>query len=208
MYYFVYDTETTGLYKKDEVIQFSGIVTDEKFAIKNVVNFYCDTIVPIHPEAQALHHLTWKKLAEFSGGATFEDNFLKLPFLKLPDLTWVGYNNWGADERFINQTLVNNGLPPVSFGKRISGIKKEHGHFTLDMMRCVSNYCNGGINMKLVNAVKTVEKYSQEQLDTVYLKYFTQYDAVNPEATMLHNSLYDAYLTWVLLSYYGPRLVI
>lgn len=208
MDFIVYDTETTGLYKTDEVIQFAGILTDSNFAIKNVYNFYCDTVVPVHPEALALHHLDHKKLSVFSHGTTFEDNFLKLPFLQSRDLTWVGYNNWGADERFINQTLMNNGLPPVNFGKRVSGIKDVRGHYTLDLMHSVSNYCNGGIKMKLINALATIDKYTTEQLDAVYNKYFLGFDSVNPEGVMQHNALYDAFLTWVLLSYYGPRLVI
>ena len=41
----VYDTETTGLTKSDEVIQFSAIVMNDTLYTESLVNFYCNTQV-------------------------------------------------------------------------------------------------------------------------------------------------------------------
>ncbi len=60
------DTETTGLHSRDEVIELSVIDLDGNPLLNTLV---CPT-VPIHPDAQAVHHIT---AAEVQDAPSFAD---------------------------------------------------------------------------------------------------------------------------------------
>ncbi len=40
MQYIVFDTETTGLSASDEVVQFAGLLLNEKLDLVKIINFY------------------------------------------------------------------------------------------------------------------------------------------------------------------------
>ena len=109
MKYFLYDVETTGLTRRDEVIQLSGFLLNKDLRKEQIINFYCYTQVETNPEAQKVHGLDKKLLWELSGGKTFEEQIFQYDFLfNEEDITFVGYNI-SFDNRMVNQTLKNNG---------------------------------------------------------------------------------------------------
>jgi len=59
----VFDTETTGISRNDEIVQLSAAeyVCGE---LRRTLNLYVVPSCPIHPEAEAVHHLTMPFLVE------------------------------------------------------------------------------------------------------------------------------------------------
>lgn len=55
--YILFDTETTGLDKKDRIIQVGSIITDNTGTVE-VFDELCYTEVPIHPEASKVHGIS------------------------------------------------------------------------------------------------------------------------------------------------------
>ena len=195
MAYAIFDIESTGLSNKDEVIQFGCVLTDNTFKIKNIINFYCYTQQPIHPQALAVHHLDKATLLELSGGKTFEDNFYEmLRNLNEPDLTWVHWSTSDYDIRAVNNTLTNNGLPAYNFGKKLPRPVTMPGvnHYNLLTPLCGMLY---GHPKKLGAAVQDLP-FSSEDIESIYQQ------QIRPSGTadvLAHNALYDAYCTWMLL---------
>lgn len=221
---FIFDTETTGLGIKDEVIQFSGILLndDDHYKIESVVNFYCETDVPSSEAALAVHHLDQKKLHDLSGGKTFEEQFIKvLEFLKqFPDLTWVAYN-YSFDQRMCKQTMVNNNASDPKLPMKEAVLQKKGVHAFCCMDMCTS--CIGhGRKMKNADAAhhpdvmkdvynnygirKTLEAKGISADDTAQMSWVIDklYNVVAKMTTgvspaaQLHDSLYDSYLTMLV----------
>ena len=116
MKYFLYDVETTGFTRRDEVIQFSGYLLDDNLRNEHIINFYAYTQIESNPDALKVHHLDKKLLWELSQGKTFEEQIFQYEFLfDAKDITFVGYNI-PFDNRLVNQTLKNNGYEPFNFG--------------------------------------------------------------------------------------------
>lgn len=66
MKYFLYDVETTGFTRRDEVIQFSGYLLDDNLRNEHIINFYAYTQIESNPDALKVHHLDKKLLWELS----------------------------------------------------------------------------------------------------------------------------------------------
>ena len=62
MKYFLYDVETTGFTRRDEVIQFSGYLLDDNLRNEHIINFYAYTQIESNPDALKVHHLDKKLL--------------------------------------------------------------------------------------------------------------------------------------------------
>lgn len=199
MKYLVFDTETTGLRTKDEVIQFSGLLLDDKCKLLRLFSFYCDTLVDIHPEAERTHGLSKTRVHELSKGRFFEEQFYAIPHLqectKMKDITWVGYNV-PFDIRLINQTLMNNGYSAVDFGRKVNTLSNT-GVCNFDVHQAVRAYYNRGIAISLSNAV---EKYCDTPMSTIVAQYkkLLRYTGFEGNAN-LHDSLFDTFLTYKLL---------
>ncbi|WP_394862397.1 3'-5' exonuclease [Paraclostridium bifermentans] len=122
MKYFVFDTETTGLYANDEVIQFSGLLFDENKELLDVVNFYCNSSKLIPKEVEAVHGLSNKVLNELSGGLFFEDKIMRYPWLYNPKgIVFIGYNV-AFDIKMVNNTLSLAGYERIDFGQNVPKI--------------------------------------------------------------------------------------
>lgn len=207
MNYFVFDTETSGFGKNaisangmaihlhDEVIQFAGLLLDEDFRLKKVINFHCYTAVPIQPKAQAVNHLSHEILMKYSGGKTFEDYFLNLSDLHMDDLTWIGYNV-SFDTRMVNSTLKHNGLPEYDFGTGVESLRSAKvGRHYFDLLKVLAMK-NGGIRMKLTQAANHLP-YSGKQIEGMYKKILC---LTKSKSTLtFHDALYDALVTWLLV---------
>lgn len=203
MLYVIIDTETTGLYSKDEVIQFAAIICDEKYVIHRIVNFYCDTAHPINEKAQAVHGIDFEKLHKLSEGLTFEDQFL--PFLKSlegEDVVWIEWSTNGFDMRMINQTLAKYKLQKTDFGKGINTLGEIPGIHHYNLLHGICNVFYGGHSRQLGIACSELLKHSTEQIDELYEKYIKMFDI----RTGKHNADYDAFLCYLLLISYGNRL--
>lgn len=122
MKYFLYDVETTGFTRRDEVIQFSGYLLDDNLRNEHIINFYAYTQIESNPDALKVHHLDKKLLWELSQGKTFEEQIFQYEFLfDAKDITFVGYNI-PFDNRLVNQTLKNNGYEPFNFGSKVTAL--------------------------------------------------------------------------------------
>ena len=190
MKYVFYDTETTGLTKRDEVIQFGAVIADENLKIMGKVSFYCYTQVPVKDAAYKVHGINGKRLYELSGGQTFEDCFLNMPLFKETDIVWVSYSTNGFDERMVNNTLTNNGLEKYDFGTE----EKYFGQFTagrhwFDACHAVANRCNGGKIRKLSQLVEMYGVAGKEE----YHKKLFEYSA------SFHDATYDAFMLWAVI---------
>lgn len=192
MKYLVFDNETTGLGQSAEVIQFSGLLLDEKLKLQRLINFYCYTQEEMEPKAFETHKLSHRYLMEQSGGKTFEDYFLEL-VPKEKDLTWIAYNV-SYDMRVINNTLTRNGLPAYNFGKTTALLNKTKGIYNFDLMKIIASIY--GHAVKLSVAAQTLP-YSEDRINSMYKK-LLQLAGMSNETTF-HNSLYDVLITWFLL---------
>lgn len=212
MKYFLYDTETTGLQNKDEVIQFAGYLLDEKFRKLDIVNFYSYTQVPIHKKAYEAHRIDKKLLWKLSGGRTFEEQIFKYDFIRDEnDITFIGYNVQ-FDNRLVNQTLKNNGYDPIDFGIKTNSLSKETGRYNLDLMRILATLLNHNISMKLNVATRKIRSRSITEINKVFDVIFENFGIPSDlpqglkddiEISKFHNALYDSFIYWcLLLDYY------
>lgn len=195
MQYIVFDTETTGLSAADEVVQFAGLLLNEKLDLAKIINFYCQTQVPVNPEVTKITCLDGELLHKLSKGKFFEDYYYSIPVFKCTSLTWIGYNV-GFDCRMINNTLVNNGLPVHNFGSKTISLGKGEGIYNLDVMQLVAAE-NNGIRKKLIEAAKELP-HSQDELEQMFQKLLKLTES--PPEVRFHNALYDAMVTWLILA--------
>ena len=199
MKYAVFDVETTGLGSSDEVIQFAAVITNEDFKAVETVNFYCYTQHPISDGAYKTHGIDKGSLYKLSGGKAFEDRIKDYPQLfKEKDLIWVEYSTNRFDQRLINQTLKNNGHPPIEFGSSIARLGKTKGIWSFSLCNALAALKFGGKARKLTQAVSLLP-YPPGAVDRMYLKYIADNDGI-PGA--FHNGEYDAFVTWLLLFHF------
>ena len=202
MNYIIFDTETTGTGPKDEVIQFSAIITNENFVIENLVDFYCYTQHPINAHAFNVHHISKEMLFKLSKGLTFEDQWEKhASMLDIPDVVWVDWSIGGFDQRMINQPLVNNGLHDYFTFPRVRDLAQcQKGKYSFDLMRLVSEKF-GEHSMKLTNAVRTL-KIDKAAIDKLYRLLLKSVGINCGENVNYHDSSYDAFATYLLFRSY------
>lgn len=200
--YVVFDVETTGLTSRDEVIQFAGFILDENLHATSVVNFYSDTQAQISANAFNVHHLSKAKIHQLSEGKFFEDNWLSLiDELRQHQVVWVDWSRGCFDERLINQTLVNNGLPDY-FHFPVETTREACLKNRISIFNLMSALCHklGRSSLKLEAAANTLP-YSKEQINRAYDIIFNIVPNCDSE-TRYHNALYDAFVTYIIFKYY------
>lgn len=198
MKYVIYDTETTGLTRSDEVVQFGAIVTDEKFVPQKAVSFYCYSQVPISEGARKVTGLDAKTVHELSGGATFEDRFLNLSFVNDKDVVWISYSANGFDERLVNQTLKNNGLSEHKFGEKKLYFTDSDKQYTLDAFNAIRLRVFNGKVQKLGQMAAALG-YSEEKIDELFKR-------VIKGNGKFHDALYDSFVLWLVVNKCKERL--
>lgn len=194
MEFLVFDTETTGLSGRDEVVQMAGLLLSTDLRLKKVINFYCYTQVPFNRRASEVNKLSAKEVRLRSNGKFFEDYYCSLDIFRKTDLVWIGYNT-GFDTSAINNTLENNGMPRHYFGKDITNLNVGSGIYQFDVLQMLSAM-NGGVRMRLTDVAKELD-YTKEQLDSMYSKLLRM---INLDTGIKeHNALYDVMITWLLV---------
>lgn len=196
MKYFIFDTETTGLSAKDEVVQFSGFLVGDECQLLKLYNFYCYPLVEFPQEVQSVTQLNKEILMNLSGGRFFEEQFYECKaLLSEKDLTWVGYNVT-FDTRLVNQTLKQNGYPIHNFGRKVGTLSNDKGIYHFDVLDAIATTYNRGIRLKLREAVVKHCSKSLEQIQKEYLR-IMQYAKEESNITF-HNAIFDSYLTYCL----------
>lgn len=202
MKYIIFDTETTGLGREDEVIQFSCIIAGDNLATNTFCNFYCYTQHPINSEAFNVHKISKEKLREWSDGKTFEDNWIE--YCKLfegDDVTWIDWSLHGFDQRMINQTLVNNGLAPYFNFERVSDFKLcQKGKHSFNLMGALCKKL-GRRSIKLADAAALLP-YNNQALNDLYERMIRILMPKMNGVYGFHHADYDAFITYVILYYF------
>lgn len=181
MKYFVFDTETTGVYPDDEVVQFSGLLFDENQELLDVVNFYCNSSKLMPKEAENVHGLNNKILNELSKGLFFEDKIEQYPWLYNPKgIIFIGYNV-SFDIRMVNNTLRLAGYETIDFGQEVPRVPKFIKEEDKD-----KNY-----NLCLMNTLKVnLQLPARAKLEHLCKKYI---DETPEDISLLRKSLIEYY---------------
>lgn len=206
MDFVVFDTETTGLLGSGghEVIQFSALWVDEDFVIRRVVNRYCKSNQFVSEGALKVHGLTDKIVDVLSDGKYFEQVVEEEGLRDLDDVTWISYGA-SFDMGICNQTLVQNGVPPINFGKLVRTLSFDRkGVFNFCALDTLGRMAsNRGSRTKLV---KVIDKYlGIEKFKSVCSFFRSKYNVVNPhlseggEEDFFHNAVFDALGVCLLL---------
>jgi DNA polymerase III epsilon subunit-like protein len=212
--FIAFDTETTGLLGKStahgtdkdsfhEVVQFSAIWLNSDFQITRVVNRYCKSNQFISEGAAKANHLTDKLVDVLSNGKYFEQIVDEEGLRDQSDVTWLAY---GApfDMTICNQTLVQNGAPPINFGRSVKTLSFEReGIFNFCVMDTLGRMSSKWKRMKLVDAV---EKYlGIERFRGICKVFRKQYGISDPflseqgDEDFFHNSIFDCLAIVLLL---------
>lgn len=207
--YVLYDVETTGLTSRDEVIECAVFILDEQLSCRYVNDFYCMSTVPIHPDAQRVHGISLGMLQDLSKGKFFEEYFEDVKKRFNNDTTFIAYSSSFFDERLINQTLTNAGMPTYDFGAKIKDFRLDDGHkHQFDLMGAVAPLLGGrGGKIKLETAVSKVASYGKEECIARY-KAFTK--AV-PKQTIpghdcFHDARFDVFCMWFIIDKLKDKL--
>lgn len=207
--YILFDVETTGLTKCDEVIQFSCIFLKDQFrSCNDLADFYCMTTQQISPKALEVHHITLNKLYTLSNGTFFEENFYKLAKQFEKDCTFVYFSNSNFDTRLVNQTLSNANLPCYQFGDRVSTLKPMKGRHCFDLQSAVARYYHvPGGRVSLRRAVDYVTDGHPELITQKYVNLNKKLEAIGkgcPEnSELFHNARFDTFCMWYILAKIG-----
>lgn len=201
-----FDTETTSCIKKTlrtnggEVIQFSGIIFDDKFNIEKVINRYCTTAQVFDSRASSVHKLNDNLVMELSQGKFFEQIVLEEGLRDFSNITWIGFNSINFDIPLMNQTLIQNGYPSIYFGKTVNTLSFDRkGIFKYDCMLPLGISLSGR-QQKLSTLTN---RYLGEELFIEKCKTFRKaYNIIEPnknENSFFHNAVYDSFALYLLL---------
>lgn len=201
----LYDTETTGLGNRDEVIQFSSLILNEKLEIVKFNNFYNMSTIKIDPKAAKVHNLSREFLLEKSGGNHFEYFFEKVKKDFIDDcVVFIAFNDT-FDMRLINQTLANANMRFFDFGLRVNDLRNlGKGVYHLDLMRVMAEKFgrrNGRI--KLEHVVNEIGEVDVKRKYDIFLKKVGISDA-NQYA---HDARYDCFCMWCILNKYRDSVM-
>lgn len=212
-HFIVFDVETTGLYKQkgdrngSEVVQFAGIIFDANFNVLRVINRYSSTTQLIPKEVTDIHHLDDALLHKLSDGKFFEQIVTEEGLNKLDNITWIGYNSNSCDIPIINQTLKQNGLPGLNFGKSVQTLDAHlEGVHRYDCMMSLGNLVCGRRSKlsELIKRTYGIEEFIQ------YCQFFrTTHNIVEPiegRDSFFHNAIYDALALYLLIARYKANL--
>lgn len=193
MQYVVIDTETTGIYDSDDIIQLSQFICDEDLKIKSWTNDYFLTDKAISPSVTNVTGLNRRKLTFLSNNEYFEDKALEyLRTWNQPNTVIIGHNIATFDMRIINANLERHGYPRIDVPV-IDTMRRYRDLLNLTDKRGNAKYPKLG---ELYKYVLDRFKMTEEEAKKMFEEEFK----VEAKA---HNALYDIFMTY--FSYYLLR---
>lgn len=201
-----FDTETTDLDNKAEVIQFAGFVMNDDFKVIDGFNLFCSTTNFISDGAKKVHGLTEEIVEKNSNGNTLED-WLSYPkynwMLTEDDVVFIAYNA-SFDKRLTNQTLVKHGYRSLNFGREVPcvPITNCQGRYNMCMMKAASSLYRSPRYLKLANARERGIPYGDDKLQKQYQIVCKKLNIPTYNAAF-HDALYDAFVMMML--FYNNR---
>lgn len=201
-----YDTETTGLGKRDEVIQLSGIVTDMSLKPISVFNAFSFTNVNISDGAKRIHGIDRKTLLKMSQGKYLEEVLEGIGVFDYKDAVYIAFND-SFDKRLINQSLINNGADPIDFGRTVSTIERglRKGRYNLCALKLFSTSLNNGNRWKLETFIRKKSGVSFEELERYYSIFRSKLN-LPIHKDSFHDALFDSFCMWWLTNKYRGLL--
>lgn len=212
MNYIFFDTETTGLGNKDEIIQISGIVTDLSLNIKEVFSEYVYTDRPITPGALQVHGIDSFKLRKLSSDPKtgmplyLEDKLGKIQRMFSKGNIFVGHNV-NFDIRLLQQSLALS-IKKFSTPDTFEGFDKcdEGCNYKICTLTQLKKYGPGKGNKNYSNKLeKYIERfnsiYGDNAVENSYVNFCSKFN-VSSEKGKSHDSLFDTFATYLLFAQY------
>ncbi|GAA0101612.1 hypothetical protein UT300012_23270 [Paraclostridium bifermentans] len=200
----VFDTETTGLKDRDQVIQFSCVCLNNEFKVIDMHSFYCNVGIPIPQDAIEVHGISNKKLEELSEGKFIEDYIPHIPYLaNATNTLFVGYNV-AFDIKKTNYSLESEGYNPVDFGTKVETFPKRltGRNFHMDLMGTLSRNFGYAKNQKLISMFKEHGPCSEKDIEKLLNKLSDKFGVMRNDEQTYHDALFDTMITTSLLIRY------
>ena len=205
MKYCFYDTETTGLSKNDEVIEFCAMLFDGDLNHHtHLIDFYCFSTVEISEGAFGVHGIDVSTLRRLSGEKYFEEYFSVIRPLLEGDVVFIAHND-KFDRRLINQTLANVNEKPYDFGQKAVDLSAKRGRWHFD----TCDYARKHLSVKshhygLKDVLESIPGFDYSAFDAEYAVYKSRVEELNPALRFdvanqnFHNARYDVYSLYYL----------
>lgn len=206
----VFDTETTGLKDKDQVIQFSCVCLDSKFKVIGMDSFYCNVGIPIPQDAIEVHGISNKRLEELSKGKFIEDYIPHIPYLaNATNTLFVGYNV-AFDIKKTNYSLEVEGYKPVDFGTRVTTFptRLNGRNYYMDLMGTLCTNLGYRRNQKLIELFKEHGPCKESDIEILLGKLAKQFNIERNKEQTYHDALFDTMITTSLLIRYQHFYVV
>ena len=208
MNFLIADIESTGLLVKTppytEVVQFSGLLLDDSLEIIRVINRYCIPGVSMDAKAQEIHNLSIELLETLSDGKNFATIATEEDLHSFSDVTWVFYNS-SFDMKMINNTLIQQGVSPINFGRRVSTLSLTNkGVFNFDLMPHTRSLNASVYNISLSVAITKLVGYDNFRDECV--EFAKKYQIDSDVLDGFHNAVYDCLAVRSLILKYRTSL--
>lgn len=203
MYYIIMDTETTGLYNNDEVIQLSAIKIDEKFNLLDMCSFYCTPKKRIDSRASKVHGITQSNIVLLSEGKNIVEQLQDTFLVNERNATFVFYNA-KFDVGKILTSCAKHGKPNIlPLNNEITSLDgNPSGINYFCLMKYFANKYYNKSYKKLVDVYDTFVPIKRESLGLIIDKVMKIKggDSIGyNEEKRPHDALYDTMMTLYLL---------
>ena len=196
MKYFIFDTETTGTGKFDEVVELGGIWLDEQFKICDVFHKYWLPLKLFDPKAASVNGLSMKLLSEKTSRFIEQDIYK----ISQDNVCYIEWSSLGFDKKMINQTLSLHGYDQIDFGrdtKSIKALRRQH----IIVQDIITNGVCGGQPGRLRDIAERVLSLDERQMvNSLERKLF------NTDGSY-HSASYDALITAIIVVKYKDYLL-
>lgn len=184
-----------------EVIQFAGLVCDEKFNLEEIVSFYCMPSEPISEDAYKVNKISNEMIYDLSKGKRLEDYLIndkknhELFFNS--NNVYIGHNVT-FDMKVVNNTLANYCYPEIDFGNQINSLNSvtsnsSHYYDTMSNSMRILGLRKRPKLSELLNLV--APEVDLDRFCSHVMNMYHKNSIVN-----FHDACYDAICTWLVAS--------
>lgn len=206
----VFDTETTGIKDKDQVIQFSYVCLNNQFKIIDMGSFYCNVSIPIPQDAIEVHGISNKRLEVLSKGKFIEDYIPHIPCLaNATNTLFVGYNV-GFDIKKTNYSLGVEGYNPIDFGTKVTTFptRLNGRNYHMDLMGTLCSNLGYHKYQKLIEMFRKHGPCKEQDIEKLLDKLSKQFGIDRNTEQTYHDALFDTMITASLLIRYKHFYVV